>query len=67
MNTKRWYRSRTLIFNAMVAVFAALADITGLLQPVVSPRAFVATVVVVTVINAVLRAATRQPISRKEP
>lgn len=31
MNAKRWYRSRTLIFNALVAVFAALADITGLL------------------------------------
>ena len=29
MNAKRWYRSRTLIFNALVAVFAALADITG--------------------------------------
>lgn len=66
MNAKCWRRSRTLIFNILVAVFAALADVTGVLQAAASPRTFAAVVIAVAVVNAVLRTMTRQPLTRKE-
>lgn len=66
MNAKFWRRSRTLIFNALVAVFAALADVTGVLQAAASPRTFAAVVIAVAVINAVLRTMTCQPLTRKK-
>lgn len=66
MNAKYWRRSRTLIFNLLVAVFAALADVTGVLQAATSPRTFAAVVISVAAINAVLRTMTRQPLTRKE-
>ena len=40
MNAKSWRRSRTLIFNILVAVFTTLADVTGVLQAAASPRTF---------------------------
>lgn len=66
ISAKYWRRSRTLIFNAMVAALAALADVTGLLQPVASPRVYVGVVIAVTLINAALRTMTRQPLTRRK-
>ena len=66
MNAKSWRRSRTLIFNILVAVFTTLADVTGVLQAAASPRTFAAVVIAVAVVNAVLRTMTRQPLTRKE-
>lgn len=66
MNAKSWRRSRTLIFNILVAVFAALADVTGVLQAAASPRTFAAVVISVAVVNAVLRTMTCQPLTRKK-
>lgn len=66
MNAKYWRRSRTMIFNVLVAVFAALADVTGVLQAATSPRTFAAVVIAVAVVNAVLRTKTCQPLTRKK-
>lgn len=66
MTAKHWRRSRTLIFNGLVAVLAALADVTGFLQPVTSPGVFAAVVITLTAINAALRTVTRQPLTRKK-
>lgn len=64
MTPKYWRRSRTVIFNAMVAVLAALLDVMGLLQPFVTPRTFAVSMVVVTLVNVALRSVTRQPLTR---
>lgn len=66
MNAKCWRRSRTLIFNALVAVFAALADVTGVLQAAASPRIYAGAVIAVAVVNAVLRTMTCQPLTRRK-
>ena len=52
---KKWTRSRTLWFNAIVAALAALEGVTGALEPFIGHAFYAALCVVLPVGNAVLR------------
>ena len=52
---KPWYKSKTIIFNAVVAALAALEGVTGLLAPYTGPNFYAALCVVLPIGNAVLR------------
>ena len=62
---KPWYKSRTIIANALVAALLAFEAVTGLLQPFLPANIYVVIAVALPVINAVLRIITSQPVSLK--
>lgn len=59
---KKWYRSKTLIFNAIVAGLIALEATTNIFKPYVSDLFYVVLAVVLPVVNAMLRIVTTQAI-----
>lgn len=59
---KKWYHSKTLIFNAIVAGLIALEATTNIFKPYVSDLFYVALAVVLPVVNAMLRIVTTQAI-----
>ena len=59
---KPWHQSKTLWVNSIVAALAALEATTGLLQPYLPERWYVAVAVGLPIINVVLRVITTQPI-----
>jgi hypothetical protein len=61
---KPWYKSRTLWFNALVAVLAALELSANLIQPYVPGNIYGYGMVVLTVGNAFLRFLTSQGIGK---
>jgi hypothetical protein len=61
---KRWTRSRTLRFNAIVAGLAALEASSGLLQPVLPVNVYAVGLAVLTVGNAILRLVTTQGVGK---
>ena len=52
---KKWWRSKTLWFNAFVAALAALEGVTGLLAPYTGPNFYAALCVVLPIGNSILR------------
>lgn len=52
---KKWYRSKTLQFNALLAALAALEGVTGLLEPFIGHGFYAVLCVVLPIGNAVLR------------
>jgi hypothetical protein len=67
VNVKAWYKSKTLILNALAAGLAALEVSTGALKPVLGESGlYVALSVGLPVANAMLRIVTKQPIRRKK-
>ncbi len=66
---KRWIarivRSKTMLFNILVAALAALEPVFGLLQAFLPGNVFAWLTVALTVGNAVLRVVTTQPLSAK--
>lgn len=65
MPKKRWWRSRTLQVNALVAALLALEAGTGLLQPLLPVNIYTAVAVGLPVINAVLRVVTSQALTAR--
>lgn len=63
---KRWWRSRTLQLNALVAALVALEAGTGLMQDVLPVNFYTAIAVALPVINAVLRVVTHEALGRRE-
>lgn len=62
---KKWYQSKTIVVNAVVAALVALEAGTGLLQPLLPANFYAAVAIALPVINAVLRVVTSQPIVGK--
>ena len=63
-DTKPWWQSRTLWFNALCAVLAALEAGTGTLAQIFSPAIYPRVALAIAVCNAVLRIATTQGVSK---
>ena len=57
-NTKPWYCSRTLWFNAAAAVLMVIEQQLGLIKPFIGSESYAAFAIGVTAINAVLRTIT---------
>lgn len=57
-NTKPWYRSRTLWFNAAAAVLLVIEQQLGLIKPIMGAETYAAFALAVMSINAVLRVVT---------
>jgi hypothetical protein len=57
---KPWYKSKTIIVNALVAGLVALEAVSGLLQPHLPMNFYTAIAVGLPVINAVLRVITSE-------
>lgn len=55
---KRWWRSKTLWFNAAAAALVAFEAASGVLQPLLPVNLYAAIAVVLPVVNAVLRVLT---------
>lgn len=63
---KPWWKSRTLIFNALVAALAALEANAALIQPYVPGNVYGWGVLLLTAGNAVLRIVTSQGVALRE-
>ena len=62
---KVWYKSKTLIVNAIAGALVALEAGTGLLKPYLGDDFYVIVAVGLPIINAVLRVITSEGISRR--
>ena len=63
MQAKKWYLSKTMIFN-ILALIVAVAAAFGYADFIPSPESGQIAVVIITLVNLILRAVTKQPISR---
>lgn len=59
---KKWYKSKTLIVNAVVAGLVALEAVTGLLKPYMGDDFYVIIAVALPILNAMLRVITTEPV-----
>ena len=62
---KVWYKSKTLIVNAIAGALVALEAGTGLLKPYLGDDFYVIVAVGLPIINAMLRVITSEGISRR--
>ena len=62
-NTKPWYKSKTLIVNALAAALLALEASTGILQPYLNANVYTTVAVLLPIINSVLRVVTNKGIA----
>lgn len=61
---KKWWKSRTLWFNAIVAALASAEAAFGVLQPVLPGNVYAWFSIVLAVGNAVLRVITSQAVCK---
>lgn len=61
---KRWWKSKTLWFNAIVAGLAALEASAGMVQPFVPGNIYGWSLLLLTIGNTVLRIVTTQGLSK---
>ena len=66
MQSKPWYQSKTIWFNAAVVVFGALAANQEQLRPMLSAETYSVLGMVVGLVNTMLRLTTTQPIQPPE-
>lgn len=59
---KRWYQSKIVILNLLVAIFASLEASTGILKPVLPEEWFTVVAVTLPILNIILRFVTTQPV-----
>ena len=68
-NIKVWYsriiRSKTMWFNFIVTIFAALEGVYSVLQPFVPGNSYAWLTVILTVGNAILRVVTKESLAAK--
>ena len=62
MSCKCWWKSKTIILNAVAAGLVALEAGTGMLQPYLPANFYTIMAVGLPVLNAILRVITTQPI-----
>ena len=66
---KKWIsrilRSKTMMFNIIVALFSSLEGVFGLLQPFIAGNVFAYITIILTVGNAILRPLTTQSLKDK--
>lgn len=60
---KHWLKSRTIWFNAFVAMLAAAEASFGLLKPYLGESVYGVALFVVTIANVYLRFVTTQPVA----
>lgn len=63
---KPWYLSKTIWFNIIVAVLAALEGLTGILRPYLPEHWFAAVAVGLPLVNVVLRVITTQAVTMRK-
>lgn len=63
---KPWWRSRTLLANALVAVLLAAETQVHLLQPLLPINVYQLAAFGLPLLNALLRVITHQPLARRE-
>lgn len=61
---KKWYRSKTMLFNGAVAALTALEAASGMLQPFLPANAYAMGMVLLAVGNAFLRVVTTEGVGR---
>ena len=61
---KPWYKSKTLILNAVAAGLVALEAGTGMMQPYLPANFYIIVAVGLPVLNAILRVVTTQGIGK---
>jgi len=64
---KPWWRSRTLIVNAVALALAGIESQLGALQPLLPVNVYAAIAVALPVVNMLLRGVTWQPIASSTP
>lgn len=64
IETKRWYKSKTLLFNIAVSALVALEASFSMLQAFLPADTYAIAVVVLTVGNAMLRIVTTQGLTK---
>ena len=62
---KRWYKSKTIWFNALAGVLIAIESVFHVLQDILGPTAYPLALVLVVVVNGFLRVITTQEIGRQ--
>lgn len=63
-NTKKWWRSKTLWFNVLVAIGTAVEASLSIIQGEFDPKVYLAIVGFVSGINVVLRFISTQGLSK---
>jgi len=63
--TKRWYQSKTLLFNLAMAILTVLEENSGLIQPYINGNVYAFGLIFLTIGNAILRIITTQGVSLK--
>lgn len=64
---KKWYKSRTLVFNALCAGLFALEASLDLFKPLVGDKFYPLLAGGLLTVNAMLRTVTTQPIKEPKP
>lgn len=68
METKHWYKSKTVWFNILTVMGAAAGGVVGLMptiQPLLSSQSYAIAMFVIGVVNVGLRAITKDGITFK--
>ncbi|PIQ23490.1 hypothetical protein COW36_09115 [bacterium (Candidatus Blackallbacteria) CG17_big_fil_post_rev_8_21_14_2_50_48_46] len=63
---KPWYKSKTILVNAVAAALTALEASTGMLKPILGDSFYLIVAVGLPVVNAMLRTVTTQPLGKPE-
>lgn len=66
MAAKYWLRSKTIIFNVLVAVFAVLSEQSEALRPFLSGGGYVVLMLIVSAVNTYLRSVTTTRLRGKD-
>lgn len=61
---KKWWKSKTIWLNALVAVLAVAADSVAILQPILPENFFPVVAFGLPLVNVFLRVITTQGVSR---
>lgn len=63
---KPWYKSKTILVNAVAAALTALEASTGMLKPILGDSFYLIVAVGLPVVNAMLRTVTTQPLGKPD-
>lgn len=61
---KKWYLSKTVILNLLIAVVGVLETQIQLLQPFVGQGGYAALLILIPIVNIVLRTITTQALTK---
>lgn len=66
MASKCIFKSRTVLFNALVAAFAVLEAGSGVLRGVLSEAGYLGLMMLIAAVNVYLRSITNQPVTLRK-